>query len=159
MPIQMTKKAINDLLVEERAKARSKQRRSAFMSRSRSIYHGQETRLREASGDPKAGLPYTLEEFRSKMDVALTKICVCCYCGCGLSVRKVTADHAQSLASGGEWGLDNLVFPCMNCNWQKGRMTALEFKRLLMFCARYLSPESAGDLKRRLSIGGKWSPR
>jgi 5-methylcytosine-specific restriction endonuclease McrA len=154
----MTKAAINKLLVEERAKMRTKQRNSRFMSRTLSIYKGQLMRLRELAHIPTRMLPYTLAEFRADVAAAL-KIGLCCYCSGKLTIKTLTPDHKLSLVAGGNWSLGNLDYCCQSCNWQKGRMSADEFKALLAFCAMSLSQDSATDLRRRLTIGGKWSPR
>jgi 5-methylcytosine-specific restriction endonuclease McrA len=81
----------------------------------------------------------------------------CAYCLTSLTVKTFTPDHAVSLAQGGSWDLDNQVLSCQSCNWQKGKMSGEEFRRLLEFLAANLAADSASDVKRRLSIGGKWS--
>lgn len=159
MPVTLTKAQVNKLLIAERAKSRTKQQNSAFMRRSLSIYNAQTKRMREhrpVSVNASNALPYTLAEFRVAMQKALDGA-VCCYCGCKLTVKKVTPDHKHSIALGGSWDLDNICFSCQSCNWQKGILDAEEFRSLLQFC-KYLTPDSAADVKRRLSIGGKWSP-
>lgn len=179
MPVTLTKAQLSKILVEERKKSRTKHQQSAFMRRTLSIYKGQENRLAEAwiesnkrlqaiadeAGRPvtlacllPSALPYTLSELRQGMSVALEGG-KCCYCPCKLTLKRITADHKESLASGGSWNLANLAFCCQSCNWQKGRLSTLEFRRLLKFCDKYLSPESAADVKKRLSLGGKWTPK
>lgn len=165
MPVTMTKAALGKVLTEERLKMRLKQRQSVFLRRTLSIYNGQKKRFFEYEGrsdpsdpDEKHELPYTLEQFREKAQAAL-KEGRCCYCHETLTLKKMTADHVLAIVAGGGWELDNLCFPCQSCNWQKGRMDGTEFRRLLGFCKKYLSAASAADVKRRLSIGGKWSPK
>jgi len=135
------------------------------MRRSLSIYNGQKARLRDLWVDAgetactlPATIPYSLDDMRQEMRKALTGG-KCCYCGLKLTLKRITADHKDSLASGGSWDLTNLCWCDQSCNWQKGRMSALEFRLLLKFCSKYLSPESAADVKKRLSLGGKWSPK
>ena len=145
---------------------RVKQRNSAFLRRTLSIYSGQKKRHEEwkkltmSSNHPlqKQPLPYTLDEFRETAALALSGG-TCCYCTCKLTLGKLTPDHKKAIAQGGGWGMDNIVWCCQSCNWQKGKASGYEFKRLLMFMDKYLSLETAADVKRRLSIGGKWSPR
>lgn len=154
----MTKAQLNQLLVAERQKAREKQKQSAFMRRTLSIYHGQKKRMEQAYPDGGVCLPYSLEELRQAMRAALDRG-QCEYCRQPLKVRTITPDHRIAIVGGGNWQLSNLAFVCQPCNWQKGRLSSGEFLALLTFCERRLSPASATDLKRRLSIGGRWSPK
>ena len=157
MPVKMTKKDINDLLVAERAKSRLKHQQSAFMRRSLSIYNGQKKRFYEMH-DKHAIFPYLLIDLRERMQAALERG-ICDYCKGKLTVKNITPDHKESLSSGGGWSLSNLVMCDRSCNWQKGRLTEEEFRDLLKFLRMYLSPESQADVKKRLSLGGKWSPK
>jgi 5-methylcytosine-specific restriction endonuclease McrA len=163
----MTKAQLNKVLIEERAKSRSKQRQSAFMRRSLSIYNGQKKRLKDLCNDPfiapdkrpqSSTLPYSLDELRQKMQEALT-LGKCDYCGGKLTLKKITPDHRISIAEKGSWDLDNLAMVCQQCNWQKSTLSEHEFCLLLKFLNRYLSSESRTNVRRRLVIGGKWSPR
>ena len=163
----MTKAQLNKVLIEERAKSRSKQQQSAFMRRSLSIYNGQKNRLKDLCNDPfiapdkrpqSSTLPYSLDELRQKMQEALT-LGRCVYCSGKLTLKKITPDHRISIAEKGSWNLDNLAMVDQSCNWAKGRLSETEFRHLLKFCGKYLSKESATDLKKRLSIGGRWSPK
>jgi len=153
VPIRMTKAELLAVRVEERAKMRVKQKQSAFMRRTLSIYNGQNKRIEAANA---GALPYTLAEFRSAAQRALDTGC-CFYCGTKLTVRNLTPDHKVALAACGSWNLDNLAWCCQSCNWEKGRLSATEFQELLLFLDEHLSPASSADVKRRLSIGGKWS--
>jgi 5-methylcytosine-specific restriction endonuclease McrA len=157
MPVKMTKAAINKLLVEERAKMRGKQKQSAFMRRTLSIYNGQTTRMREFFHITKAKLSYSLEEFREGAAKALGG--PCWYCECKLTVKTLTPDHATAVSRHGGWGLNNIVFCCQSCNWVKSTLTGKEFQALVDFMNTHLSPESQTNVRRRLVIGGKWSPR
>lgn len=164
MPVTLTKAELHKILVAERAKARTKAKQSLFMRRTLSIYNGQKIRYAEwrqslpAAARPAADLPYTLAELRAWAEYALRRG-TCCHCYEKLTIKKLTPDHARAIADGGSWTLKNLVASCQSCNWQKGRLSAQEFRQLLRFCAKYLSKNSAIDLKRRLSIGGRWSPK
>jgi 5-methylcytosine-specific restriction endonuclease McrA len=158
MPVTMTKAQLNKVLIEERAKSRSKQQQSAFMRRSLSIYNGQKKRIADAYPDDVATLPYSLDELRQKMQEALT-LGRCVYCSGKLTLKKITPDHRISIAEKGSWDLDNLAMVCQQCNWQKSTLSEHEFCLLLKFLNRYLSSESRTNVRRRLVIGGKWSPR
>lgn len=154
MPTTMTKAELKKLLVQERASMRSKHKQSAFMRKTLSIYNGQRNRMREETGDAK--MPFTLEQLRADMEKVIGTMC--CYCGeTKLSVKNVTADHVVSIAAEGSWEIENLVYPCSSCQWQKGRLSGAEFRSLMKFGRKYLSVASFTDLKRRLTIGGKWS--
>jgi 5-methylcytosine-specific restriction endonuclease McrA len=157
MPVKMTKKDINKLLIEERAKMRTKQKQSAFMRRTLNIYNGQTTRMREFFHLKLAELPYSIEEFRDAVGIALQE--PCCYCECKLTVKTITPDHATAVSTSGGWGLDNIKFCCQKCNWRKGILTADEFTWLVRILRKGLSAASLEDVWRRLVIGGKWAPR
>ena len=160
MPIAMTKKAIKKLLVDERKKQRSKQRNRSFMSRTRGIYTGQTNRMRKALGeedlpvDERSELSYTLEDLRELCEEELQHPCR--YCHGKLTVKNMTADHAEALTHGGSWELKNLRIVCQHCNWCKGPMGEKEFVRLLAEAKTILSPKSYANFTKRLIIGGKW---
>lgn len=163
MPVTMTKAQLNKLLVQERDKSRVKHQRSAFMRRTLSIYNGQLKRFAEwlmskPDAEKITTFPYTLEEFRTAAERAI-ETGKCHYCRGKLTLKKLTPDHRHAIARGGDWALSNVVFCDQSCNWQKGKMDGVEFRRLLKFADKYLSPVSAADMKRRLSLGGKWSQK
>lgn len=150
MPVKMTKKAINDLLVAERKKSLEKQKNSKFMNRTRSIYNGQVARAKEEG----KGVPYNLEEFR-----ILVKKWVganCPYCEKKLTINNLTADHGIPISRQGSYGLDNNIICCQNCNFQKGVLTDTEFRDFLEWTEQYLAPSAADNMKKRLTTGGKW---
>lgn len=165
MPVTLTKAQLNKILVDERAKSRSKAKQSLFMRRTLSIYNAQKKRYAEWTGlvpsedRPDAdSLPYTLEQFRAWAEDAL-RAGVCAYCREKLTIKKLTPDHKKAIAAGGTWDLDNLIASCQSCNWQKGILSHREFCSLLTFLEGNMSDKSAADVKRRLSIGGRWSPK
>lgn len=52
----------------------------------------------------------------------------CAYCGCALSIKKMTVDHIIPKAGSGGDGINNLNPSCKPCNTLKGQMTLGEFK-------------------------------
>ena len=83
------------------------------------------------------GLPFTKEQLRQDvLGVLGGKKCgvvQCRYCSGFFVVSELAADHAVPLSRAGGFGLDNLDYPCRNCNQAKGSMTPDEFLKLLRF--------------------------
>lgn len=83
------------------------------------------------------GLPFTKDEFRRDVLAVLggkkDGASQCRYCGGFFVVSELAADHAVPLSRGGGFGLDNIDYPCINCNRAKGSMTPDEFLNLLRF--------------------------
>lgn len=145
----MNKTEIKKLLVEERKKARLKQKNSAFVSKSRNVYVGQKKRALE---DFKTTLSYSIEDFRAWLEPYIDEICKC---GKKMTVNQIAVDHAFPVSRGGEWSIANLSAICRSCNYRKGKMLPDEFAKLEDFVEKNLSPESKADLWRRLVSGGK----
>ena len=100
------------------------------------------------------GLPFTKDAFRAdvlsvlggKKDGAVE----CRYCRGLFVVSEISPDHAQPLARGGSFGLENIDYPCVNCNRAKGQMLPEEFLKLIGFLEREL-PLARRDILGRLS--------
>jgi 5-methylcytosine-specific restriction endonuclease McrA len=157
--VPKTKTATKALLVAERKAMREKQKQSAFMRKTLNIYNGMTRRSQEMC-DWKV-LPFTLESFRSWLHGELQSGRGCCYCGDRLTIAKLAIDHSYPVGRddvGLEgWYLENLRAVCRPCNWQKGILDIEQFKELLLWIDEHLNKPEATDLKRRLTIGGKWS--
>jgi 5-methylcytosine-specific restriction endonuclease McrA len=152
MPVKVTKKALNDLLVEERKKMRHKAKHHKFMQRTLQMYNSDKQRAKE-KGEL---LSYTLEEFRASASGALSHG-FCCYSGEKISVSNMAADHYNPVSRGGEWSLLNLSFCTKQENFRKGSLTGKEYERLKVFIEN-LPPEAQKDIWTRLTVGGKWMP-
>ena len=155
MPVTLTKAELKKVLHEERTKTRTKLQRTKFMNKTRGIYTGQQNRLRKETENPKATLPYTLDELRELVRQALERG-TCEYTGEKLRLTNLQLDHRTPIVAGGAWELSNLATVTQSVNWQKGNMTEREFLRLMRGAQKVLRPESFHDFKRRLSTGGKF---
>jgi HNH endonuclease len=82
----------------------------------------------------------------------------CLYCRRLLTPKNFTIDHRIPIARGGSFYLDNLALCCKPCNYQKGALRADEFVELLEFLDGLMG-NAAEDIKRRLTVGGRWSPK
>jgi hypothetical protein len=149
--VPKTKKALNSILVAERKSMREKHKQSAFMKKTLSVYNGMMLRLSKL-GKPEPN--FTLANFRQWVSDRMT---ICSYCGDALRPSNWTADHEVPLSRGGSVELENLALCCKPCNFQKGKLTGYEFRCLLTDYLPTLPVEAATDIKRRLTIGGKWS--
>jgi len=156
MPVTLTKKEINDLLVKERAKSRTRQQQSAFMKRTLQMYNGDKGRIREKTGDPKAELPYTLEELRALVQACLGKPCKY-NSKIKLSVANIAADHNVPLARGGTFDILNLDIISQQSNYRKGAWTGDEWQKFVKGLEKNFPPEAVEDMYRRLVLGGKWT--
>jgi 5-methylcytosine-specific restriction endonuclease McrA len=146
--VPKTKTALKKMLVEERKTMRTKQKNSSFMRRTRNIYSG----LCKRDGHT---VDFTVDDMREWALAALEA--GCSYCATRLTVAKLALDHVVPICRGGKSDWTNLCFCCQSCNWQKGSLTADEFLELLALLKTNYPPEAAADVKRRLTIGGKWS--
>lgn len=149
----ITKTAMKKALTEERKSMREKQKRSVFMQRTLSIYNANKKRaLKEKFPMPD----YTLEEFRAFCDRGISARCP--YCFVALTAKSFTVDHWYPLARGGTNTLRNQCLTCKPCNFQKGKLLGREFHELLSLLTEF-EPAAAADVKRRLTIGGKFLPK
>jgi len=149
----LTKTAVKRLLVEERMKERAKAKQSRFMSKTLSIYNGQKKRAAEAG----QALDFSLADFRAFFLLGINGNCP--YSGQRLSLSNATADHRTPIARGGSFGLANQVVCTQSSNFQKGLQTEEEHLALMKAAAEILAPVALEDLKRRLTLGGKWGFR
>jgi len=147
----ITKTAESRIRTEERKAMRAKQKQSDFMRRTLSFHSAERLRaIRDGRPQPN----YTLEELRAWWQEKTQ----CYYCECKLTIKKSVPDHAEPLARGGSNDIENLRLCCKPCNWQKGPLGEVAFRQLLVLLETF-TPEAATDIKRRLSIGGKFSHR
>jgi 5-methylcytosine-specific restriction endonuclease McrA len=150
--MKLTKKELNQHLVEERRKMRTKQQNSDFFKRTLSIYNGQKKRAKEERGVDS--LPFTLAEFRDFFAAGLEKVCP--YSGHKLLLKSATSDHRMPISRMGELGLENQVVCSTSSNLQKGKMAEEEFKQIMALATFLLPPHVLSDFKGRLTTGGKW---
>lgn len=111
------------------------------------------------------GLPFTKEQFRGRVLVALgghwDGFVRCPYCTGFFTMEQIGIDHALPLGRGGGVELDNLEFPCKRCNARKGEMPPREYLKLLDFLDREI-PLAKTDILQRLEIsvqlaaGARW---
>lgn len=148
-----TKKELNSLMVAERKLMRKQQKNSAFMRKTASIFNGMKTRAK------KLNMPfaYTLQQTRDAIAPRIDTLCPYCE-KVKLTVATITVDHDVPIARGGEIGMRNTWAVCKSCNWQKGMLTKEEFIKLLFLLEDFPQVAQA-DIKRRLTIGGKWGVR
>jgi 5-methylcytosine-specific restriction endonuclease McrA len=148
----MNKTQVKALLVAERKSMREKQKQSLWMSKTRNIYNAMQKRAEEN----EAELPFSLVEFREFVEVNPQ---VCIYCCESTKPSTWTMEHFYPISRGGSFKLHNLYISCKSCNWQKGGvMDGEEFRALIAFLGT-MRPNVAADVKRRLTIGGKWGVR
>lgn len=133
-----------------------------FRRRSKSLYDGMQSRLKERkwksgkkAGEvrvPKRELPFSLDEFRAWLKVTLEDEPSCSYCGTSINIQTISPDHAIPMARGGSLDRPNLRGSCEACNQLKGKLLPGEFKALLGLLMQF--PEAARtDLTRRLRSG------
>jgi hypothetical protein len=101
------------------------------------------------------GLPFTMDEFRQDILSVLSNgmkdgVVQCRYCKGFFTIAEIAADHANPLSRGGSLGLDNIDYPCINCNRAKGSMRPEVFLKLIAFLETEI-PESRTDVLGRLS--------
>jgi 5-methylcytosine-specific restriction endonuclease McrA len=152
----VNKTQVKKLLVAERKSMREKQKQSAFMRKTLNIYRGMRSRKKEFTGSNL--LDFGIDEFRAAVTEAMEKSC-CLYCGTKLTVNNFAADHRNPISWSRDFSLSNVDIVCKSCNWQKGgEMHNGEFHGFLAHL-RAMRKEVAADIKRRLTIGGKWGVR
>jgi 5-methylcytosine-specific restriction endonuclease McrA len=105
-----------------------------FMEVTGSRYDAMVVRVRKKKLPP---LSFSKDQFRAAVLRALggheDGAIQCPYCRKFCVLKEVTPDHETPLSRGGSSGLDNLGFPCMQCNQVKGSLTPEEFHKLLRF--------------------------
>jgi hypothetical protein len=129
--------------------------KSGFLSLTGSRYDSMVTRMVNKKLPP---LPFTKQEFRVHVLAALggheDGAIQCKYCRKVCTLSEVSADHETPLSRDGSSGLDNLGYPCQNCNQAKGSLTPEEFKNLLYFLEKYI-PLGRRDVLGRLAKANK----
>lgn len=120
------------------------------MSKTLNIYNGQKSRAEKLGKE----VHYTLEEFRNVVREEMNEACP--YCNKSFTLTNLTSDHRHPVSRGGEFTLPNTITCCQPCNFQKGNLNSIEFLQLQTFLNK-LNPDSAEDIKRRLTLGGKWA--
>ncbi len=82
-------------------------------------------------------LPFSKVHFRAYVLEAIggteDGVVTCRYCRKICTISEVAVDHEIPLSRGGAADLENLGFPCSNCNQAKGSMTPAEFLALIHF--------------------------
>lgn len=110
---------------------------STFTTLTRTRYDGMVARLEKKKIIDVGRPPFSLADFRAHVLIALNGnedgFSQCRYCKGFFSLKDVAADHEMPLSRGGSAGLDNIGFPCQQCNQQKSSMTPDEFLKLLRF--------------------------
>lgn len=151
MTAKLSKTEVKKLLISERKSMREKQKQSLFMRRTLSIYNGMKKRAAENG----AMLDFDIEWLRGFVHRRVGSPCA--YCPAILSVATLCLDHPDPIARGGSFRYGNLFVCCKPCNFQKGILNAGEFRNLLKILDTQMDSEAAADVKRRLTIGGRWS--
>jgi 5-methylcytosine-specific restriction endonuclease McrA len=148
----ITKTQLKQELVAERKKMRTKQKQSAFLRKTNNIYHAMKKRA-EAEGKT---VNFSLLQLRLFVAARLHN---CFYCFGPISVANLAIDHLQAISKGGSFEIGNCAVVCKSCNWQKGGvMDATEFTEFRVAISSFRT-EVQADIKRRLTIGGKWGVR
>jgi 5-methylcytosine-specific restriction endonuclease McrA len=147
----ITKTQLKQELVAERKRMRDKQKHSRLLSKTSNIYRAMKRRADEVD----LNVPFTLEDLR----VFVTSRTRCFYCFEAVTVNSFAVDHLKPIARGGLFDLENCAVVCKSCNWQKGgEMDAIEFTQLRGAISHFRT-EVQADIRRRLTIGGKWGVR
>jgi hypothetical protein len=122
--------------------------KTAFMKLTGGRYDAMKVRL------AKKGLtvPFTKQQLRVRVLANLGAnyggILTCPYCLKVCILEEVDFDHRMPLVRGGSPCLDNIGFPCSQCNAQKGDLTPEEFSKLLEFLEQVLPLVRISILKR-----------
>lgn len=132
------------------AKPREKKQYALFMKRTGSIFQTMRQRRKKLAETATGDLPFALEEFRSKIELALGKPCF--FCNELITLKNFSADHRLPAERGGSWRLTNIRIVCKACNGAKGRMTEHEFC-LLMNTLFLLKPKVRREVLGRLKAG------
>lgn len=127
--------------------------RSEFLSLTGSRYENMMKRLVKKKLIHPDHPPFTKEDFRAHMLSAMggkeDGLIQCRYCRAYIEINDISADHEVPLERQGGIGLDNIGYPCLRCNKQKGKMTPTEFRELLDFLEARL-PLARTDVLERL---------
>lgn len=111
-----------------------KDMRSRFLDTTRQRYDTMRGRLKRNGIEDT---PFTLDEFRADIMKVLDGnedgAIVCRYCHRPMALEDTATDHAKALSRGGGPELENLDYPCKECNQKKGKLDPKEFLDLLGF--------------------------
>ena len=125
-----------------------------FMDLTQSRYDAMMTRLIRKKLIVKDQPPFTCDQYRHHVLIALNGkedgYAQCRYCHGYYSLKDLASDHARSLDEGGSVHLDNIEFPCKQCNLQKGKMNPGDFLEFLDFLEKKL-PRARIDILARLA--------
>lgn len=129
--------------------------RTSFVDVTRSRYQGMCDRMKKKKLPPP---PFTLEQFRADVlsvmggneDGAIQ----CRYCKRFFTLSETAVDHATPLSRGGSSALDNLDYPCRQCNSRKGSLTLAEYEALLAYLDT-VHPLARKDVLSRLEKADK----
>jgi len=104
--------------------SREEKLRRIFLRRTAASYHSHKRRAAKAG----QRLDYGLSELRTLVQEGLRGNCP--YCGCELTGRNFSVDHAVPTSRGGDYEWRNLKICCRRCNETKGVLTVNEFDHL-----------------------------
>jgi 5-methylcytosine-specific restriction endonuclease McrA len=122
---------------------------SVFIKRTGQMIRNQAVRARSLG----RFLDYDLLALRTEVRKALDRR-LCCYCRRELTASNFGADHMDPVSRGGSFNLDNLAFPCMDCNAAKGSMDKEEYLSLLNLMAHW-HPNVRANVLARLKAGAR----
>jgi len=125
-----------------------------FMRLTGSRYNAMMDRLAKKKLIDKEHPPFTCDQYRAQLLTAMNGkedgAAKCRYCNLYFGISDLASDHAIPLHRKGSFGLDNIEFPCRDCNNQKGKMTPDEFLKLLAFLETL--PFARVDILHRLQM-------
>jgi HNH endonuclease len=108
--------------------------RTSFVDLTRSRYDNMCRRMEKKKLPPP---PFDLEQFRADVTSVMggneDGVIVCRYCKRPFTLQETAVDHATPLSRGGSAGLENLDYPCRQCNNRKGSLTLDEYTALLVY--------------------------
>lgn len=124
--------------------------RTSFVDLTRSRYDNMCRRMEKKKLPPP---PFDLEQFRADVVSVMggneDGVIVCRYCNRPFTLQETAVDHATPLSRGGSAGLENLDYPCRQCNNRKGSLTVAEYSYLLE-CLERMHPLARQDVLSRL---------
>ena len=108
-----------------------------FFRLTSSRYRGMMERLLKKKLILKGHPPFDLNTARAHVLAAMNGkedgFVQCRFCHGYFALSDISADHEMPLSRGGSIGLDNIGYPCQNCNQAKGSLTPTEFLKLIHF--------------------------
>jgi len=140
---------------DKNANSCTKKQYALFMKRTLSIYGGMRARRRKLEGQADKQLPFSLAHLRLRIENALQGAYPCRFCKVPLTIKNISPDHKIPVERGGKWSMQNIELICLSCNHCKGRLTAVEFRRLYNTLLEFDPPqrnEVVGRLKAGASV-------